>query len=51
MNPLLVPSTAALAVSAIFCLWRHYRQIQSKRERQRRERVAYLLWAVAQRGR
>lgn len=50
MNPLLIPSTAALAVSAIFCLWRNYRQIESRRKRLLCRRVAYLLWAAADRG-
>ena len=49
MNPL-IPSTAALAVSAIFCLWRNYHAIQSRKKQQLRQRVAYLLWSVAHRG-
>jgi len=48
MNPL-VASTAAIAVSAIFCLWRSYRQTISHRQRLVRERVAYMLWVAAQR--
>jgi len=49
MNPLLLTSTAALAVSAIFCLYQHYRQAISRRQRQLRERVAYMLWTAANR--
>jgi hypothetical protein len=49
MNPLILPSTAALAVSAIFCLYQHYRQAVTRRRRTLRERVTYLLWTAANR--
>jgi hypothetical protein len=48
MNPL-IPSTAALAVSAIFCLYQNYRHVASRRKKQLRERVAYMLWQAAMR--
>ena len=47
MNPLILHSTATLAVSIIFCLWQSYRQATSRRQRQLRERVAYMLWMAA----
>ena len=46
MNPL-VPSMATLAVSTIYCLWQAYCQVQVRRQRQLRERVAYMLWVAA----
>jgi hypothetical protein len=50
MNPLL-SCTATLAVSAIFCLWQTYCMILARRQKQQRERVAYLLWTLAMRDR
>lgn len=47
MNPLLLPSTAALAVSAIYCLWQNYRHAADHKRRRLRERVAYMLWVAA----
>jgi hypothetical protein len=42
---------SALAVSAIFCLWQIYRrQEQARRQRQLRQRVAFLLWEMANRA-
>jgi hypothetical protein len=39
-----------LAVSAIYCLWHtHCRWELQRRERQLRQRVAYLLWVMAER--
>jgi hypothetical protein len=46
---LLIPSTAALAVSAIFCVYQSYRQAIDRRRRQMRQRVAYMLWQAATR--
>ena len=46
---LLIPSTAALAVSAIFCVYQSYRQAVARRHQQLRERVAYMLWQAAAR--
>jgi hypothetical protein len=48
MNPL-IPSTAALAVSAIYCLYQSYRQAVCRRRQQLRGRVAYMLWQAAMR--
>ncbi len=49
MNPL-VTSMATLAVSTIFCLWRAYHDVQQRRQRVLRERVAYMLWMAANHG-
>ena len=46
MNPL-VASMATLAVSVIFCVWRAYSRTQQRRQRQLRQRVAYMLWMAA----
>jgi len=46
---LLIPSTAALAVSTIFCLYQSYRQAVGRRRQQLRSRVAYMLWQAAAR--
>ena len=40
-------SVAALAVSAIYCIWRTYFQVQLRRQQTLRQRVAYMLWIVA----
>ncbi len=41
-------NVAALAVAVIFYTWRSYAVIQRKRQRRLRERVAYMLWAMAE---
>ena len=38
-----------LAVSAIYCIWQAYRRALALRDRVLRERVAYMLWILAQR--
>jgi hypothetical protein len=38
-----------LAVSAIYCIWQVYRRALALRERVLRERVAYMLWVLAER--
>lgn len=48
MQPFLV-SVPTLAVSAIFCIWQAYRLRRLRRERLLRERVAYMLWVMANR--
>jgi hypothetical protein len=40
-------SFPAMAVSAIYCLWHAYMEFRLRRERRLCERVAYLLWTVA----
>ncbi len=42
-------SVAAMAVTSIYYLWRAYAFAMFKRERTLRERVAYMLWAMAER--
>jgi hypothetical protein len=44
---LISTNVAALAVAVIFYTWRGYFQIERKRRQLLRERVAFLLWAVA----
>jgi hypothetical protein len=46
MQPLLCP-VAALAVTLLFYAWRTYEKTRAARERLLRERVAYMLWVVA----
>jgi hypothetical protein len=48
MQPLLF-TLPTLAVSTIYCLWAAYLRQQSQRRRVLRDRVAYLLWVVAER--
>lgn len=48
MQPILA-SSATLAVATIYVLWNVYRQIQNRRVRQLRSRVAYMLWVAANR--
>lgn len=45
---LFVTSYPTLAVSAIYCIWNSYLRLRARHERCLRERVAYLLWVVAQ---
>ena len=42
-------AVAALAVTAIYYLWRTYFQVGLLRERTLRRRVAYMLWVMATR--
>lgn len=46
MQPI-VTNVAALAVASLYYLWRGY-QMRQRREHVLRQRVAYLLWAMAQ---
>ena len=38
-----------LAVSAIYCLWHQHVQRQQRRDSVLRQRVAYMLWVMANR--
>ncbi len=40
---------ATLAVAVVYYVWRGYVQLQLRRQRLLRERVAYLLWVMAER--
>jgi hypothetical protein len=42
-------NVAALMVASLFYTWRAYRDGLRQRERTLRERVAYMLWVMAQR--
>jgi hypothetical protein len=46
MQPILA-SVPTLAVTTIFYVWSAYRRLQLQRERVLRERVAYMLWVMA----
>jgi len=46
--PVLYNGVAALAVATIFYVWRAYIHKQQQRQRLLRERVAYMLWVMAQ---
>jgi hypothetical protein len=49
MQPLWA-NVAAIAVVAIYYLWRSLDRAQRRRELRLRERVAYMLWALAEGG-
>lgn len=40
-------NVAALAVAMIFYVWRAYHQVRVQQQQTLRERVAYMLWVVA----
>jgi hypothetical protein len=42
-----VGNVAALAVAVIFYLWRAHHQVYLQRQQMLRERVAYMLWIMA----
>lgn len=44
-------SWSTLAVALIFCVWQLYHEIRRRRSRLLRDRVAYMLWVAATRGR
>jgi len=46
---LLCCNVAALAVALVYYTWRAYDQARAARQRLLHERVAYLLWVVADR--
>lgn len=45
--PMISCAFSALAVASLFYMWRDYYWARLQRERLMRERVAYMLWAVA----
>ena len=47
MQPVVYNGFTALVVSAIYLLWRAFSQEQRQRERTLQERVAYMLWVMA----
>jgi hypothetical protein len=47
---LLACNVAVLAVLVIYLFWRDYLQSQTRRQRRLQERVAYLLWVLADVG-
>jgi hypothetical protein len=47
MQPI-VTNMAALAVATLFYLWRAHHQTRLRRQRVLRERVAYMLWVMAE---
>jgi hypothetical protein len=46
MSPI-VSSIAALAVANIYYIFRAYVQVQERKQRRLRERVAFMLWIMA----
>jgi hypothetical protein len=40
-------SVAALAVAVIYYIYRAYAQVQERKKRMLRQRVAYMLWVMA----
>ena len=46
----LLCSVPTLAVSAIYCLWHLHGDVLRQRKRILRERVAYMLWTLANRA-
>ena len=48
MQPIFV-NAAALAVAVIFYTWRAWYEVKLRRNRLLRERVAYMLWVIANR--
>lgn len=49
MPPQLYCSLGALAVATIYYAYRAYQEKRQRRERTLRERVAYMLWVMANR--
>ncbi len=47
MQPI-VTNMAALVVAMLFYLWRAHHQTRQQHQRMRRERVAYMLWVMAE---
>jgi hypothetical protein len=46
---LFVSQAAVFVVAALYLIWRTYDQVRARRERTLRQRVAYMLWVMAQR--
>jgi hypothetical protein len=46
----ILSSVPTLAVSAIYCVWHLYGEQIQRRKRILRERVAYMLWTLANRA-
>ncbi len=47
MNPI-VCHFAALTVSMLYCLWRRHHELLMRKQRVVRQRVALMLWVIAQ---
>jgi len=47
MQPI-VANMAALAVALLYYLWRSHYQIRQRRQRVLRQRVAHMLWVMAE---
>jgi hypothetical protein len=48
--PAIVCSLAAFTVASIFYVWRAHYEAYIKKEQRLRQRVAYLLWVMADQG-
>jgi hypothetical protein len=49
MNPI-VCQMAAVAVAMLYCSWRRHQDWVDRKQRLLRERVAWMLWVMAQRA-
>ncbi len=47
MNPM-VCHFAALSVAMLYCMWRRHHEVIMRKQRLMRERVALMLWVIAQ---
>jgi hypothetical protein len=41
-------SLAAVAVSLLYCFWRSHQVLLARKQQHLRERVAYMLWVMAE---
>ncbi len=49
MNPLLL-NVSACAVAVLYCLWKSHRRLIEQKQQLLRQRVAYMLWRMADRA-
>lgn len=50
MLSIVVSNITVLAIAMIYYTWRDFVETRARRQRQRQERVAHMLWAMAQRA-
>jgi hypothetical protein len=46
---LLITQTALMVVTALYLVWRTYDEVRTRRQQTLRQRVAYMLWVMAER--
>jgi hypothetical protein len=49
MDPLML-NVSACAVAILYCVWKNYRRLIDQKQLLLRERVAFMLWKMAERG-